>query len=191
MKFGLPNEIAEEFKFKSPDDTDKNKKAKTIKISVNSGHYKLVSLIHSQNRAMPSNFFSYGRWFLFALFIVAFAAEVLSYFVYGWVVFAMNFPQHGWDLINDPHKYLKFFEEAALMLAVTLTGVVAFFSVLVGVIWGIVTIVDFRAEAKARRCWKERESGAVPKKPKEPGLVRQWLKAKKEKMCPMIEYVDE
>lgn len=56
-------------------------------------------------------------------------------------------------------------------------------ALIVLVIFGVV--LDRRANAK------EALYGPKPKKVKEPSLVREFLKARKQKICPLIEVIDE
>jgi hypothetical protein len=158
-----------------------------MKISKKSWHYKVVRWFYQDVRKnhfdIPTNLCGYVRNLFYVTLIAIISALFLAYTIYGFAIMI----DHGWALFRNDELLFGLFE----VIAVIVSFMVIALGLLIGcaflaavcLVWvcvAVEAIVNYRTR---------KQLGLITKK--EPGLVRQWLKAKKEKVCPRIEYVDE
>jgi len=131
-----------------------------MKISPKSWHYNLVQLFFTGN--MPRTLCSYFWTFLLCLFF----GLLLATFALGLVAGAIYVLVAPWILIGEAKNREEYI----------LIGIMFFMGYGFPVIGFIINYIESRPK-------NYRPS-------KGPSLLSQWLKAKKEKVCPIIEYKD-
>ena len=128
-----------------------------------------------------NNLCQFVRRLVIMTILVVSAYAVLCGIV-GWLLFCAGYViywpfAHGW--IMPPNKS---FMGLVVRLGLGVWGFVA----LVGIVVGIVALKE-RSEDRA---WKRQAVNCYVKPPRQPNLVWAWLKAKKQKVCPLIKVVD-
>lgn len=159
-----------------------------MKINKKSWHYRFLKWNRSFYHEMPANLCGYVRSLLFkdalVLFVALSLAASLGFAIYGWVIIGAHYSEYGLKMIGQTEKYFGGCENFAIQMALIAGILLVTGALLTGFVYLTVSIPDWQERYGARK-----SSRTI--KPQEPGLVRQWLKAKKEKVCPRIEYVDE
>ncbi|ADJ19432.1 membrane protein [Acinetobacter phage 133] len=157
-----------------------------MKIKATSWHYRLnTSFCKNWDESVPPSLCPYVRVTLYRLMGLAAIALITAIVIWFLGTVAVGFLGNAAGVFEVNTLYLHWYSPDIWPL-ILLLGILTTVFIVGGVCLAIGIVIEL-SEAISKLIYNRKYNKYITHKPKEPGLVRSYIKARKQKLCPMIE----